>query len=151
FAHLSASIMLSRKKASEGLYPAIDPLKSYSRMLTPGTVSTRHYRIARAVRTTLAEYEDLKDIIAMLGLEELSEHDRATVRQARQLERFLTQPFFSTEAMTGNPGRFVTLNETLDSCARILSGEFADRDESDFYMIGSIDDLDEPAEAPDAA
>jgi len=151
FAHLSASIVLSRKKASEGLYPAIDPLKSFSRMLTPGTVSPRHYRIARAVRSTLAEYEDLKDIIAMLGLEELSERDRATVRQARQLERFLTQPFFSTEAMTGNKGRFVPLDETIDSCARILAGEFADRDEGDFYMIGAIEDLDKPAEAPDAA
>ncbi|MDR9394819.1 F0F1 ATP synthase subunit beta [Roseovarius sp. SYSU LYC5161] len=151
FAHLSASIVLSRKKASEGLYPAIDPLKSFSRMLTPGTVSPRHYRIARAVRSTLAEYEELKDIIAMLGLEELSERDRDTVRQARQLERFLTQPFFSTEAMTGNKGRFVPLQETLDSCARILAGEFADRDEGDFYMIGTIEDLDAPGEAPDAA
>lgn len=151
FAHLSASIVLSRKKASEGLYPAIDPLRSYSRMLTPGTVSPRHYRVARAVRTTLAEYEDLKDIIAMLGLEELSERDRATVRQARQLERFLTQPFFSTEAMTGNRGRFVTLEETLDSCERILSGDFGDRDEGDFYMIGSITDLVEPSGESDAA
>ena len=151
FAHLSASIVLSRKKASEGLYPAIDPLKSFSRMLTPGTVSTRHYRIARAVRSTLAEYEDLKDIIAMLGLEELSERDRATVRQARQLERFLTQPFFSTEAMTGNKGRFVPLAQTIDSCERILGGEFGGRDEGDFYMIGAIEDLDEPAETPDAA
>jgi F-type H+-transporting ATPase subunit beta len=151
FAHLSASIVLSRKKASEGLYPAIDPLKSYSRMLTPGTVSPRHYRIARGVRSTLAEYEDLKDIIAMLGLEELSERDRATVRQARQLERFLTQPFFSTEAMTGNPGRFVPLEQTLDSCERILAGDLADRDEGDFYMIGGIGDLADRAEAPDAA
>ena len=151
FAHLSASIVLSRKKASEGLYPAIDPLKSYSRMLTPGTVSVRHYRIARAVRTTLAEYEDLKDMIAMLGLEELSERDRATVRQARQLERFLTQPFFSTQAMTGGRGRFVTLDETLASCERILSGEFEHRDEGDFYMIGSIDDLDEGSGTCDAA
>ena len=151
FAHLSASIVLSRKKASEGLYPAIDPLKSYSRMLTPGTVSVRHYRIARAVRTTLAEYEDLKDMIAMLGLEELSDRDRATVRQARQLERFLTQPFFSTQAMTGGRGRFVTLDETLDSCERILSGEFEHRDEGDFYMIGSIDDLDGVSGACDAA
>ncbi|MBC7139852.1 MAG: F0F1 ATP synthase subunit beta [Defluviimonas sp.] len=151
FAHLSASIVLSRKKASEGLYPAIDPLKSFSRMLTPGTVSPRHYRIARSVRSTLAEYDDLKDIIAMLGLEELSERDRATVRQARQLERFLTQPFFSTEAMTGNKGRFVALDETLDSCERILSGEFSSRDEGDFYMIGSVDDMDQPAEATDAA
>jgi F-type H+-transporting ATPase subunit beta len=151
FAHLSASIVLSRKKASEGLYPAIDPLRSYSRMLTPGTVTPRHYRIARAVRTTLAEYEDLKDIIAMLGLEELSERDRATVRQARQLERFLTQPFFSTEAMTGNPGRFVTLDETLDSCESILSGAFKGRNEGDFYMIGSIEDLAGSGENADAA
>jgi F-type H+-transporting ATPase subunit beta len=151
FAHLSASIVLSRKKASEGLYPAIDPLRSYSRMLTPGTVSPRHYRVARTVRSTLSEYEDLKDIIAMLGLEELSERDRATVRQARQLERFLTQPFFSTEAMTGNEGRFVPLEETLHSCERILAGEFAERDEGDFYMIGSIGGLNEQTGAPDTA
>jgi len=150
FSHLSASIVLSRKKASEGLYPAIDPLKSFSKMLTPGTVSTRHYRIARAVRNTLAEYDDLKDIIAMLGLEELSEKDRATVRQARQLERFLTQPFFSTQEMTGNPGRFVPLQETLDSCERILAHEFDTRDEGDFYMIGSVDDL-APESGSDAA
>lgn len=141
FAHLSASIVLSRKKASEGLYPAIDPLQSFSKLLTPGAVSQRHYRIARDVRNTLAEYEDLKDIIAMLGLEELSEKDRATVRQARQIERFLTQPFFSIEAMTGTEGRFVPLDETLRSCEAILSGEFADRDEGDFYMIGGVDDL----------
>jgi F-type H+-transporting ATPase subunit beta len=150
FAHLSASIVLSRKKASEGLYPAIDPLRSFSRLLTPGAVSEQHYRVARDVRNTLSEYEDLKDIIAMLGFEELSEKDRATVRQARQLERFLTQPFFSTEAMTGNKGRFVPLEETLTSCRRILSGEFRYRDESDFYMIGGVDDL--PArEATNAA
>ncbi|WP_296763235.1 F0F1 ATP synthase subunit beta, partial [Sediminimonas sp.] len=147
FAHLSASIVLSRKKASEGLYPAIDPLQSFSRMLTPGTVSPRHYRIARAVRNTLAEYEELKDIIAMLGLEELSEKDRATVRQARQIERFLTQPFFSTEAMTGQKGRLVPLEETLTSCERILSGEFKGRDEGDLYMIGSVDELAEGADA----
>jgi len=143
FSHLSASIVLSRKKASEGLYPAIDPLQSFSRMLTPSTVSTEHYRVARAVRNTLAEYEELKDIIAMLGLEELSEKDRATVRQARQLERFLTQPFFSTEAMTGTKGTLVALEDTVKSCARILGGEFGDRDEGDFYMIGTVDDLEE--------
>ncbi|WP_439155179.1 F0F1 ATP synthase subunit beta [Yoonia sp.] len=142
FAHLSASIVLSRKKASEGLYPAIDPLQSFSKMLTPGTVSAKHYRVARDVRNTLAEYEDLKDIIAMLGLSELSENDRATVRQARQIEKFLTQPFFSTEGMTGNAGAFVPLDQTVDSFARILSGEFGDRDEGDFYMIGAVDDLD---------
>ncbi|MDW4547918.1 F0F1 ATP synthase subunit beta [Defluviimonas sp. D31] len=141
FAHLSASVVLSRKKASEGLYPAIDPLKSFSKMLTPGAVSARHYRIARAVRNTLAEYEDLKDIIAMLGLEELSEKDRATVRRARQIERFLTQPFFSTERMTGMKGRFVPLEDTLGSCERILGDAFRDRPESAFYMIGTVDEL----------
>ncbi|WP_346892264.1 F0F1 ATP synthase subunit beta [uncultured Roseibium sp.] len=142
FSHLSASIVLSRKKASEGIYPAIDPLKSFSKMLTPGTVSDRHYTVARAVRNTLAEYEELKDIIAMLGLEELSEKDRAVVKRARRLERFLTQPFFSTEKMTGNPGTFVRLEDTLTSCERILADEFADRPESDFYMIGTVDDLE---------
>jgi F-type H+/Na+-transporting ATPase subunit beta len=141
FSHLSASIVLSRKKASQGLYPAIDPLKSFSKLLTPGAVSDRHHRVARDVRNTLAEYEDLKDIIAMLGLEELSEKDRATVRQARQIERFLTQPFYSTEKMTGQEGRFVPLGETLSSCERILSGEFSDRDESEFYMIGTVDEI----------
>ena len=137
FGHLSSSIVLSRKRASEGLYPAIDPLKSFSRLLTPAAVGDRHYRVARAARNTLAEYEDLKDIIAMLGLEELSEKERDTVRQARQLERFLTQPFFSSEAMTGARGRFVPLEETLDSCERILSGAFKGRGEGDFYMIGT--------------
>lgn len=141
FAHLSASIVLSRKKASEGLYPAIDPLKSFSKMLTPGAVSERHYRVARAVRNTLAEYDDLKDIIAMLGLEELSEKDRATVRRARQIERFLTQPFYSTEKVTGLAGRLVPLSDTLASCERILGDEFCDRAESAFYMIGTVDDI----------
>lgn len=143
FAHLSASIVLSRKKASEGLYPAIDPLKSFSKLLTPGAVSDRHYRVARDVRNTLAEYEELKDIIAMLGFEELSERDRATVRQARQIERFLTQPFFSVGAMTGSPGRLVPLDDTLSGCEAILSGDFQDRDESDFYMIGAVDEIAE--------
>jgi F-type H+-transporting ATPase subunit beta len=141
FAHLSASIVLSRKRAAEGFYPAIDPLKSTSKMLTPGGVSERHYRIARDVRRALAEYEELKDIIAMLGMEELSERDRATVSRARRIERFLTQPFFSTEQFTGMSGRFVALDDTLDSCERILEGQFADRPESDFYMIGSLDEL----------
>ncbi|HKK29226.1 MAG TPA: F0F1 ATP synthase subunit beta, partial [Alphaproteobacteria bacterium] len=141
FSHLSASIVLSRKKASQGLYPAIDPLQSASKMLTPGTVSQRHYRVARGVRNELAEYEELKDIIAMLGIEELSESDRRTVQRARRLERFLTQPFFTTEQFTGYKGRFVSLEENLDSCERILNDEFADRAEGDFYMIGAIDEL----------
>jgi len=141
FSHLSASIVLSRKRAAEGLYPAIDPLKSFSRMMTPGAISDRHYRIARQVRNTLAEYEELKDIIAMLGIEELSERDRATVRRARQIERFLTQPFYTTERMTGLAGRFVALADTLDSCERILGDAFADQPEGRFYMIGAVADL----------
>jgi len=138
FGHLSASIVLSRKRASQGLYPAIDPLKSASKLLTPGGVSDRHYRMATEVRQVLAEYDELKDIIAMLGTEELSEHDRATVAKARRIERFLTQPFFSTEKFSGYPGVFVTLEETLDGCARILSGDLNEAPESDFYMIGRL-------------
>lgn len=150
FSHLSASIVLSRKKASEGLYPAIDPLQSFSKLLTPGAVSDRHYRVARDVRNTLAEYNELKDIIAMLGLEELSKKDRATVRQARQLERFLTQPFFSVEGVTGTKGRFVPLEATLSSCEKILADHFQDRDEGEFYMIGTVDDMDTKEQAHEA-
>jgi len=141
FAHLSASVILSRKRASQGLYPAVDPLRSGSKMLTPPVVGRRHYRIASAVRRTLAEYEELKDIIGMLGLEELSERDRATVARARRLERFLTQPFFTTEQFTGQPGRQVGLDATLDGCERVLAGELADRPEQAFYMIGRIDEV----------
>jgi F-type H+-transporting ATPase subunit beta len=141
FAHLSASVILSRKRASQGLYPAVDPLRSDSKMLTPPVVGRRHYRIAGAVRRTLAEYEELKDIIAMLGLEELSERDRATVARARRLERFLTQPFFTTEQFTGQPGRQVELDATLDGCQRILDDELADRPEQALYMIGGIDEV----------
>jgi F-type H+-transporting ATPase subunit beta len=150
FAHLSASIVLSRKRASQGLYPALDPLQSTSKMLTETVVGRRHYRIATEVRHAFAEYEELKDIIAMLGLEELSETDRQTVVRARRLERFLTQPFFSTEAFTGKPGRYVSLNETLDGCERILRGDFSDRPESMFYMIGAIDEIEEAQGDADA-
>jgi F-type H+-transporting ATPase subunit beta len=113
-------------------------------MLTPGVVGRRHYRIASQVRHMLAEYEELKDIIAMLGLDELSEQDQQTVARARRLERFLTQPFFTTEPFTGRGGRMVSLEETLDSCERILAGEFADRPEHAFYMIGGVDEIEEP-------
>jgi F-type H+-transporting ATPase subunit beta len=141
FAHLSASVILSRRRASQGLYPAVDPLRSDSKMLTPPVVGRRHYRIAGAVRRTLSEYEELKDIIAMLGLEELSERDRATVARARRLERFLTQPFFTTEQFTGRQGRQVGLEATLDGCERILDDELADRPEQTFYMVGGIDEV----------
>jgi F-type H+-transporting ATPase subunit beta len=141
FAHLSASIVLSRKRASQGLYPAVDPLQTDSKMLTATIVGERHHRIAQAVRSTLAEYEELKDIISMLGLEELSRNDRATVSKARRLERFLTQPFFATGQFTGRTGRLVPLEHTLEGCERILSGELADVSEQAFYMIGSLNEL----------
>jgi F-type H+-transporting ATPase subunit beta len=141
FAHLSASVILSRKRAGQGLYPAVDPLRSDSKMLAPPVVGRRHWRVAGAVRRTLAEYEELKDIIAMLGLEELSERDRATVARARRLERFLTQPFFTTEQFTGRPGRQVKLDDTLAGCERILADELADLPESAFYMIGGLDEV----------
>lgn len=140
FAHLSASVFLSRKRASEGLYPAIDLLRSSSSLLTPAMVGERHYRIAQDVRATLAQYEDLKDIIAMLGLEELSQSDQRVVRRSRRLERFMTQPFFTTEQFTGLSGRMVELDDTLDGCARILNDEFSDYPENVLYMIGSVDE-----------
>ncbi|TYB81333.1 F0F1 ATP synthase subunit beta [Maritimibacter fusiformis] len=141
FSHLSASVVLSRKRASEGLYPAVDPLASTSVMLTPGVVGQRHYDIARAVRRTLAEYEELRDIIAMLGIEELSAHDRATVARARRLERFLTQPFFTVTASAGTTGRLVTIAETLDGCEEILAQSSFDLPESAYYMIGALSEL----------
>jgi F-type H+-transporting ATPase subunit beta len=140
FSHLSASIVLSRKRASEGLYPAIDPLESNSKMLTPGVVGERHYRIAHEIRRTLASYEDLKDIIAMLGMEELSRDDRKTVFRARRLERFLTQPFFTTEQFTGTPGKTVSLEDSLSGCERILNDEFSEYSEKALYMIGGADE-----------
>jgi F-type H+-transporting ATPase subunit beta len=150
FSHLSASIVLSRKRASEGLYPAIDPLESNSKMLTPQVVGERHYRIAQEIRRTLAAYEDLKDIIAMLGMEELSRDDRKTVFRARRLERFLTQPFFTTEQFTGTPGRTVSLENALEGCERILADEFSDSSEKSLYMIGSIEEIKEKEQAEKA-
>ncbi len=141
FSHLSASVVLSRKRASEGLYPAVDPLASASVMLTPGVVGQRHYTIARDVRRTLAEYEELRDIIAMLGLEELSTHDRATVARARRLERFLTQPFVTISDASGAEGRMVSIAETLDGCETILNQSTFDAPESAYYMIGSLSEL----------
>jgi F-type H+-transporting ATPase subunit beta len=138
FSHLSASIVLSRKRASEGLYPAIDPLQSSSKMATPGIVGERHYALAQEIRRTLAQYADLKDIIAMLGLEQLSPEDRNVVGRARRLERFLTQPFFTTEQFTGLAGKLVSLQDSLDGCERILHDEFKDHPESALYMIGPI-------------
>jgi F-type H+-transporting ATPase subunit beta len=140
FSHLSASIVLSRKRASEGLYPAIDLLQSSSKMATPGIVGDRHYAVAQQIRRTLAQYEELKDVIAMLGLEQLSPEDRKAVARARRLERFLTQPFFATEQFTGIKGKLVGLGDSLDGCERILADEFKDYPESALYMIGAIDE-----------
>jgi F-type H+-transporting ATPase subunit beta len=142
FSHLSSSIVLSRKRASQGLYPAIDPLKSGSKMLVPGVVGEKHYSTAREIRKTMAEYEDLKDIIAMLGIEELSESDRKKVNRARRLERFLTQPFYTTEQFTGNKGRLVEIDNAIDGCQRILNDEFEDYSEQSLYMIGNIEEAE---------
>ncbi|HXD01198.1 MAG TPA: F0F1 ATP synthase subunit beta [Verrucomicrobiae bacterium] len=141
FSHLSASIVLSRKRASEGLFPAIDPLQSSSKMATPGIVGERHYALAQEIRRTLAQYAELKDIIAMLGLEQLSPEDRKVVVRARQLERFLTQPFFTTGQFTGLGGKLVSLADSLDGCERILHDEFKDYPESALYMIGAIGEV----------
>ena len=140
FAHLSAAIVLSRQRASQGFYPPVDPLQSNSKMLTPNVVGQRHYLIAQQVRKTLAEYDELKDIIAMLGLEELTEQDRKTVYVARRLERFLTQPFFTTEHFTGIDGKQVSIEQTLTGCESILNEEFTEFPESVVYMIGGIDE-----------
>jgi len=140
FSHLSASVVLSRKRTSEGLFPAVDPLQSSSRMATPGIVGARHYALAQEIRRTLAQYAELKDIIAMLGLEQLAPEDRNVVARARRLERFLTQPFFTTEQFTGLKGKLVSLKDSLDGCERILRDEFKDYAESALYMIGAIDE-----------
>lgn len=140
FAHLSSTIVLSRSRAAQGLYPALDPLGSSSNMLTPLIVGERHYKVATEVRKTLAQYEELKDIIAMLGFDELPEHDQQTVLTARKLERFLTQPFFTTMQFTGMEGKSVNLEDTISGCERILAGEFNDLTENDFYMIGTVDE-----------
>ncbi len=151
FSHLSASIVLSRKRASEGLYPAIDLLQSNSKMATPSIIGTRHYLLAQEIRKTLAHYEELKDIIAMLGMEQLTPDDRAVVGRARRLERFLTQPFFATEQFSGIKGKDVSLKDAIDGCERILNDEFKDLPESAFYMIGTIDEAKEKAKAAQPA
>ena len=147
FSHLSTTVVLSRKRASEGLYPAIDLLQSTSAMLLPQVVGARHYRVAGEVRQTLANYEELKDIIAMLGLEELSRQDRLTVNRARRLERFLTQPFFTTEQFTGQTGRMVSTEQTLEGCEQILQDVYHDVPERALYMIGAVDEVEDAQKA----
>src|ERR1700733_11435006 len=151
FAHLSASIVLSRKRASEGLFPAVDPMGSSSKMATPGIVGERHYALAQNIRRTFAQYADLKDIIAMLGLEQLSPEDRNVVGRARRLERFLTQPFFTTEQFSGIKGKLVSLKDSLDGCERILRDEMKDSPESALYMIGGIGEVKKAGQVKDDA
>ena len=143
FNHLDSSIVLSREMAAEGMYPAIDPLGSTSNLLDPLVVGEAHYQLAEEVRKTIAHYRELRDVIALLGIEELSAGDRKTVARARRLQRFLTQPFAVTEAFTGRGGRSVPLAETLKGCRTILDGEGDEWAESSFYMIGGIDEARE--------
>jgi len=131
-------VVLSRQRASQGFYPALDPLVSTSALLAPSVVGERHARLAREVRATLATYEDLKDIIAMLGFEELSQEDQLAVSRARRLERYLTQPFHVSSAYTGQEGKTVALEDALDDVERILADELADVPESELYMIGTL-------------
>ncbi|HEC33912.1 MAG TPA: hypothetical protein ENI37_04275, partial [Chloroflexi bacterium] len=140
FAHLDVATILSRRQASLGLYPAIDPLESNSTLLTPAGVGEEHYAIATEVRALLARYQELQDVIAILGMEELSEEDRLAVGRARRLQRFLTQPFFVSEPFTGTPGRYVPLAETLRGFREILEGRHDDLPEQAFYMVGTIDE-----------
>jgi F-type H+-transporting ATPase subunit beta len=146
FAHLDAATILSRRQASLGIYPAIDPLESNSALLTPAGVGMDHYAIAAEVRALLARYQELQDVIAILGMEELSEEDRVAVNRARRLERFLTQPFFVSEPFTGLPGRYVPLPETLRGFREILEGRHDDLPEQAFYMVGTIDEAGAQAE-----
>jgi F-type H+-transporting ATPase subunit beta len=139
--HLDTRVVLSREIAAKGLYPAIDPMLSNSKFLNPEDVGQRHYDAARKVRAHLARYRELLDIIAMLGIEELSSGDQKIVRRARRLERFLTQPFFLTEVFTGRNGQHVSLEQTLIGCERILAGEMDEIPEESFFMIGGLEDL----------
>jgi F-type H+/Na+-transporting ATPase subunit beta len=140
FAHLDGTTVLSRGLASKGIYPAVDPLDSTSTMLQPDIVGEAHYGTARAVQSTLQRYKELQDIIAILGLDELSEDDRLIVARARKVERFLSQPFFVAEVFTGSPGKYVTLDKTIAGFKRILSGELDDLPEQAFYLVGDIDE-----------
>ncbi|MBD1905898.1 F0F1 ATP synthase subunit beta [Funiculus sociatus GB2-A5] len=146
FAHLDGTTVLSRGLAAKGIYPAVDPLGSTSTMLQPAIVGEDHYGIAREVQATLQRYKELQDIIAILGLDELSEDDRLTVARARKIERFLSQPFFVAEVFTGSPGKYVKLGETIDGFKRILSGELDSLPEQAFYMVGTIDEAMAKAE-----
>jgi F-type H+-transporting ATPase subunit beta len=146
FAHLDATTVLSRSLAAKGIYPAVDPLGSTSTMLQPAIVGQEHYDTARAVQKTLQRYKELQDIIAILGLDELSEDDKVTVARARKIERFLSQPFFVAEVFTGSPGKYVTIEESIKGFQMILSGELDELPEQAFYLVGNIDEAIAKAE-----
>jgi F-type H+-transporting ATPase subunit beta len=146
FAHLDATTVLSRGLAAKGIYPAVDPLDSTSTMLQPGIVSETHYEVAESVKETLQRYKELQDIIAILGIDELSEEDRLTVARARKVERFLSQPFFVAEIFTGSPGKYVSLEETIKGFKMVLNGELDDLPEQSFYLVGNIDEAIAKAE-----
>lgn len=145
FAHLDATVVLSRQIAELGIYPAVDPLDSTSRQLDPLIVGQEHYQVARAVQGNLQRYKELKDIIAILGMDELSEEDKLTVSRARKIQRFLSQPFFVAEVFTGSPGKYVPLKETIQSFKGIVEGEYDRLPEQAFYMVGTIDEAIEKA------
>lgn len=147
FAHLDATVVLSRQIAELGIYPAVDPLDSTSRQLDPLVVGQEHYDVARAVQGTLQRYKELKDIIAILGMDELSEEDKLMVRRARKIQRFLSQPFFVAEVFTGSPGKYVSLKDTIRGFKGIIDGEFDQLPEQAFYMVGSIDEAVAKAKA----
>lgn len=151
FAHLDGTTVLSRGLASKGIYPAVDPLDSTSTMLQPSIVGEEHYNTARAVQSTLQRYKELQDIIAILGLDELSEDDRIVVDRARKIERFLSQPFFVAEVFTGSPGKYVTLEQTIQGFQAILNGELDDLPEQAFYLVGNIEEAKAKAEKLKAA
>jgi F-type H+-transporting ATPase subunit beta len=145
FAHLDATTVLSRAISELGIYPAVDPLDSTSTMLDPQIVGERHYGVARRVQQTLQRYKDLQDIIAILGMDELSEDDKLLVARARKIERFLSQPFFVAEVFTNRPGKYVPLKDTIRGFSEILDGKHDDLPEQAFYMVGTIDEAVEAA------
>ncbi|EBK2343879.1 F0F1 ATP synthase subunit beta, partial [Salmonella enterica subsp. enterica serovar Enteritidis] len=146
FAHLDATVVLSRDIASQGIYPAVDPLDSTSRQLDPLVIGEEHYAVARGVQEVLQRFKELKDIIAILGMDELSEDDKLVVYRARKIQRFLSQPFHVAEVFTGSPGKYVPIRETIQSFKAILNGEYDDLPEQAFYMKGGIEEVVAAAE-----
>jgi F-type H+-transporting ATPase subunit beta len=151
FAHLDATTVLSRQIAELGIYPAVDPLDSTSRILDASVLGAEHYDVARQVQGILQKYKSLQDIIAILGMDELSEEDKLTVARARKIQRFLSQPFFVAEVFTGTPGKYVSVDKTIDGFKRLAAGEFDHLPESAFYMVGDIDEAVEKAQKMAAA